>query len=54
MKYHRIVFNEYDGTAEIYANNRKLKKRITAYAATRPNLFKLSDDQTCSFRFDID
>ena len=31
-----LYFNEYDGTAEIYTYNTKLKKRLTAYAATYP------------------
>ena len=28
-----LYFNEYDGTAEIYTYNTKLKKRLIAYAA---------------------
>lgn len=29
-----LYFNEYDGTAEIYTYNTKLKKRLTVYSAT--------------------
>ena len=50
-----LYFNEYDGTAEIYTYNTKLKKRLTAYAATYPDLCKLTeDDENGGLRFEID
>ena len=50
-----LYFNEYDGTAEIYTYNIKLKKRLAAYAATYPNLCQLiEDDEQGSLRFEID
>ena len=50
-----LYFNEYDGTAEIYTYNTKLKKRLIAYAATYPDLCKLiEDDGNGGLRFEID
>ena len=50
-----LYFNEYDGTAEIYIYNTKLKKRLTAYAATYPDLCQLTeDDDNGGLRFEID
>ena len=50
-----LYFNEYDGTAEIYTYNTKLKKRLTAYAATHPDLCQLiEDDENGGLRFEID
>ena len=50
-----LYFNEYDGTAEIYTYNTKLKKRLTAYAATHPDLCQLTeDDENGGLRFEID
>ena len=50
-----LYFNEYDGTAEIYTYNTKLKKRLTAYAATYPGLCQLiEDDEQGGLRFEID
>ena len=50
-----LYFTEYDGTAEIYTYNTKLKKRLTAYAATYPDLCQLTeDDGNGGLRFDID
>ena len=50
-----LYFNEYDGTAEIYTYNTKLKKRLTAYAATYPDLCQLiEDDEQGGLRFEID
>ena len=50
-----LYFNEYDGTAEIYTHNTKLKKRLTAYAATYPDLCQLTeDDGNGGLRFEID
>ena len=50
-----LYFNEYDGTAEIYTYNTKLKKRLTAYAATYPDLCQLTeDDKNGGLRFEID
>lgn len=50
-----LYFNEYDSTAEIYTYNTKLKKRLTAYAATYPDLCQLiEDDENGSLRFEID
>ena len=50
-----LYFNEYDGTAEIYTYNTKLKKRLTAYAATYPDLCLLiEDDENGGLRFEID
>ena len=49
-----LYFNEYDGTAEIYAYNTKLKKRLTAYAANYPELCQLTeDDESGGLRFEI-
>ena len=49
-----LYFNEYDGTAEIYTYNTKLKKRLTAYAATYPDLCQLiEDDEQGGLRFEI-
>ena len=46
-----LYFNEYDGTAEIYAYNTKLKRRLTAY----PSLCRmLADDEHGGLRFEID
>ena len=33
-KVNELYFNEYDGTAEIYTYNTKLKKRLTTYVTT--------------------
>ena len=50
-----LYFNEYDSAAEIYTYNTKLKKRLTAYAATYPDLCQLiDDDEQGSMRFEID
>ena len=50
-----LYFNEYDGTAEIYTYNTKLKKRLTAYGATYPDLCQLiEDDEQGGLRFEID
>ena len=50
-----LYFNEYDGIAEIYTYNTKLKKRLTAYAATYPDLCQLTeDDGYGGLRFEID
>ena len=50
-----LYFNEYDGIAEIYTYNTKLKKRLTAYAATYPDLCQLIEyDEQGGFRFEID
>ena len=47
-------FNEYDGIAEIYTNNIKLKKSLTAYVATYPNHCQLiEDDEQSGLRFEI-
>ena len=50
-----LYFNEYDGTAEIYTFNTKLKKRLTAYSATYPDLCQQTDDdEQGGLRFEID
>ena len=50
-----LYFNEYDGTAEIYTYNTKLKKRLTAFTATYPDLCQLTeDDENGGLRFEID
>ena len=50
-----LYFNEYDGNAEIYTYNTKLKKRLTAYATTYPDLCQLiEDDEQGGLRFEID
>lgn len=50
-----LYFNEYDGTAEIYTYNTKLKKRLTTYATTYPDLCQLTeDDGNGGLRFEID
>lgn len=49
-----LYFNEYDDIAEIYTYNTKLKKRLTAYAATFPDLCKMTeDDGEGGLRFEI-
>ena len=49
-----LYFNEYDGTAEIYTYNTKLKKRLTAYTANYPELCQLTeDDESGGLRFEI-
>ena len=48
-----LYFNEYDGTAEIYTYNTKLKKRLTAYTTTYPDLCQLIEDdenEACASR----
>ena len=50
-----LYFNEYDGTAEIYTYNTKLKKRLTAYAATYPGLCHMTEaNENSGLRFEID
>ena len=50
-----LYFNEYDGTAEIYTYNTRLKPRLNAYAATYPDLCQLTeDDENGGLRFEID
>lgn len=50
-----LYFNEYDSTTEIYTCNTKLKTRLTAYAATYPDLCQLiEDDEQGGLRFEID
>ena len=50
-----LYFNEYDGTAEIYTYNTKLKKRLTTYATTYPDRCQLiEDDENGGLRFEID
>ena len=50
-----LYFNEYDSTAEIYTYNTKLKKRLSTYAATYPDLCQLTeDDGNSGLRFEID
>ena len=44
LKLTELYFNEYDSTAEIYTYNTKLKKRLTAYAATYLELCQLTED----------
>ena len=50
-----LYFNEYDSTAEIHIYNTKLKKHLTAYADTYPDLCQLTeDDGNGGLRFEID
>lgn len=50
-----LYFNEYDGTAEIYTYNTKLKMRLTTYVATYLDLCQLAeDDEQGGLRFEID
>lgn len=50
-----LYFNKYDGTAEIYTYNTKLKKRQTACTATYPDLCQfIEDDENGGLRFMID
>ena len=50
-----LYFNKDAATAEIYTYNTKLKKRLTAYAATYPDLCQLiEDDENGGLRFEID
>lgn len=54
QKVTELHFNEYDGTAEIYTYNTKLKKHLTAYAATYPDpCQQTEDDENCGLRFEI-
>ena len=49
-----FFFND-TATTEIYTYNTKLKKRLTAYAATYPDLCQLTeDDGYGGLRFEID
>ena len=55
QKVTELYFNEYDGTAEIYTYNTKLKKHLTAYAATYPDFCQLTeDDGNGGLRFEGD
>ena len=55
QKVTEFYFNEYNGTAEIYTYNTKLKKRLTTYASTYPGLYQLTeDDENGGLRFEID
>lgn len=36
-----LYFSEYEGTAEIYIYNTRLKKRLTTYVATYPKICKM-------------
>lgn len=51
-----LYFNEYDDTAEVYTYNTNLKKRLTVYAATYPELCHLTEDNGAAggLRFEID
>lgn len=50
-----LYFNEYDDTAEVYTYNTKLKKRLSEYAATYPELCRLTEDNgEGGLRFEID
>lgn len=50
-----LYFNEYDGTAEIYTYNTKLKKRLLEYAATYPELCHSTEDNgEGGLRFELD
>ena len=50
-----LYFNEYDDTAEIYTYNTKLKKRLSEYADTYPDLCRLTEDNSeGGLRFEID
>ena len=51
QKVTELYFNEYDDTADIYAYNTTLKRRLTAY----PNPCRmLADDEHGGLRFEID
>ena len=50
-----LYFNEYDGIAEIYTYNTKLKKRLNAYATTYPSLCHMTEaNENGGLRFEID
>ena len=50
-----LYFNEYDDTTEIYTYNTKLKKCLSEYAATYPELCHLTEDNgEGGLRFEID
>ena len=50
-----LYFNEYDNTAEVYTYNTKLKKCLSEYAATYPELCDLTEDNgEGGLRFEID
>ena len=49
-----LYFNEYDDPAEIYTCNTKLKKRLSEYSATYPELCRLTEDnREGGLRFEI-
>ena len=50
-----LYFNEYVGIAETHTYNTKRKKRLTAYAATCPELCQLTEvNSESALRFEID
>ena len=50
-----LYFNEHDDTTEIYTYNTKLKKRLSEYADTYPDLCRLTEDNSeGGLRFEID
>lgn len=50
-----LYFNECDRITEIYTYNTKLKKRLTAYADTYPDLCQLiEDDENGGLRLEIE
>ena len=50
-----IFFNEADANTTVCTYNTKLKKRLTSYAATYPDLCQLTeDDGNDALRFEID
>ena len=55
QKITEFFFNEQDGIAEVYTHNTDLKKRLTQYAKTYPQLCQLTEaDEDGGMRFEID
>ena len=55
QKITEFFFNEHDGMAEVYTHNTDLKKRLSQYAQTHPNLCQLTEeDENGGLRVEID
>ena len=55
QKITELFFNEQDGIAEVYTHNTDLKKRLSQYAKTYPQLCQLTEeDEDGGMRFEID
>ena len=50
-----LFFNEQDSIAEVFTHNTALKKRLSKYAQTYPNLCQLTEeDENGGMRFEVD